>query len=422
LSTDATVSIQIIGSDFNVSSLPSNIIISFAYNASTNPNDLHCAWFDETTRIWEYDGCVQYIDTTNHLIHCVCSHLTIFATVESIQSGENLICDLFNEEWRYTHLIFFILLAIITCYLSFQLLPFIISKKPSAKILFSKHFQLIILNFVLVIALLNMITCLLFYLQIIDWTDPSIISLVTFLILLPLIFYFMMFSAILFSWITIAKSMQQNSYTLMQHIKKALIIANIVYIAMTIAQIILLLTSFADDHISLWLQISWMALMLVSIAGFGFFGWKMISLILETAQRMQMMQRPTVSKSSTISTNAVQTNGNDEYKIAKKLGLVAVIILLFFLMQFVLSLYYLLDLRMITLTQRVLDLSSHLMCLGVVCFLYHGSITTLKHRLFASDDKCCHCVKNVNVRKRKGNSRQYDRSEYDKTKSGHTVS
>ena len=194
----------------------------------------------------------------------------------------------------------------------------------------------------------------------------------------------MIFSAIFISWITIATSMNQDSFTILQNIKRALIVSNIFFFVMSITQIILLLASVTDKYIFLWIEIVWSSLMLLCAICFGFYGCKMISMILETAQRMQILHAPGPSRTSA----QQQTNGTDEFRIAKKLGLVAVVIVIFFLIQCLLTLYFLMDFNEITTGWRIVDLLSHLICLSIICFMYHKTITTLRNKLVPKRQLC----------------------------------
>ncbi len=225
--------------------------------------------------------------------------------------------------------------------------------------------------------------------------------------LIPLIFYFMMFSAICFSWIAVASSMKCNAYEMMKNVKVALIIANIIYLCLLLIQIILLLMKFSNKYIYLVFEIIWCGLILISTLSFSYYGYKMVKLIFKTAKMMRLMHSNTPSRStkkegSTTTTNTKHitpqrhSNIGDEAKIAKKLSFIAIVIILFFCIQFILTVYFIsgLNINKVTLMWRIIDISSHLLCLIIICFMYHKTIEKLRREL--NIEPLCGCI-NINI-------------------------
>merc|ERR1712228_193468 len=120
-----------------------------------------------------------------------------------------------------------------------------------------------------------------------------------------------------------------------------------------------------------------------------------------TAKRMQILHSSHSQSSTTSSSMQAKSStiGNDEFRIAKKLGLVAGVILIFFLVQCVLTLYFLMDFNEITLEWRIVDLLSHFLCLSVICFMYHKTLITIRNKLYPNL-QCC-AKKMTNLQKRR---------------------
>ena len=390
------VSIQIIGSDFNVSSLPSNVSITFNFNSTTDLNQLRCAWLDEISNTWSYKGCQQYIDFDKSLIHCSCNHLTTFGTVRDIQSAnDNILCSLFDtKEWKFVHFIFFILFGIVFCYLLLQLLPFIMTGKCS---IFTSNIQLFILIFAALVCIFNMTTCfMIFFIESIQWDEISVVFLTTFM-LIPLIFYFMMFSSILLTWIIVAKSMKSNATSMMKKVTKLLISLNIFYCLLLSAQIALLVMDLGNAQIYLLFEIIWSFSMFLAGIYFGIYGYRMVKIIVVTAKMINIMHASAPSNVSSTSRSTSSTlptgpNTTEEFQLAKKLGFIAGVIIVFFLTQCLVALYFLsgFGISKISIEWRIIDLSSHLLCLIIICFMYNKALKMLRLRL---NIKLCPCLK-----------------------------
>eukprot|EP01083_Nonionella_stella_P126721 383654_1 len=364
------VSIQLIGSDFNLSSLPSNITITFPFNSSLNPNELGCVWYDEVKDVWSHDGCTSYVDLENSIIHCVCNHLTIFSTVRNIHYDDHLICNVFNDtNWRYAHILFAILFIILFCHFCLELLPFIITCKYSLKFLFSKHSQLFILLFGAIICILNTIVCLMFSHNDIVWSDANI-ALLTCLYMLPLPFYFMIFSQILIAWQYVADALMRPKTS------RILRILCVIYLLVPVFQVLFLLLSPVQSKYVVSFDIFWTITMLLSAVSFLIYGYKMVSVIATTAKMMVSMH-----------------GDSTEISLARKLSFIAVIIVLFFVIQSLLAFYFLFDFNQVTLEWRVVDLSSHVVCLMIIGFMYHAALNRLRLELSIDSWTCCSIMK-----------------------------
>ena len=199
LLSNQSISIVLIG-DLNLSPLTSNVSIEFLEEHDKNQHDVICVWFDVDAEIWRDDGCMTVIDPITESVGCLCSHLTTFAIAHSLKQDDNG-CGSFinnlqsNIHWDYLHTAFAVIFCIILYYALFiQLLPFCRNKnyKPS------QHKALGAVTMVVIIAILNISLCIYFSLIGTKLIKANNV-LLTFLLLSPQWFYFILFGIVLYS-------------------------------------------------------------------------------------------------------------------------------------------------------------------------------------------------------------------------------
>eukprot|EP01084_Bolivina_argentea_P243541 408250_1 len=189
----------------------------------------------------------------------------------------------------------------------------------------------------------------------------------------------------------------------------------ILNIFIEISKIILLLMKIGNKYIYLLFEIIWCSLMLISTLLFSFYGYKMVKLIFKTAKMMKLMhsnshtsqQSISKTKSKSITSRITRTKSHnkigEEAQIARKLSFIAIVIVLFFCIQFILTIFFIngLNINKITLIWRIIDISSHFICLIIICFMYHKTIEKLRNELNIKPLCCFSVINNMNIFKKK---------------------
>ena len=229
-----------------------SIIIVFD-NVGAGVQGSACVWKNETSGEWDSFGCTT--ETRDDHIICSCNHLTTFGTVRGLHSDCPQLLKWFDVDAAVFLPLcggFTMLFAAIVAWVAFHVLRLKVFLQM--KHLWKEH----VIKIVSVVALLAAIQCTmlleLFVLsQHTDSDSDTIhdvhVALLTVLTLLPLPFYYVLFSLIIVSWINIAHmNMSQSTEMAVKSLKRVLKALNVV-VFMLFILIIAALQLNGDDEI-----------------------------------------------------------------------------------------------------------------------------------------------------------------------------
>eukprot|EP01083_Nonionella_stella_P005396 15578_1 len=375
-----SISISIIGG--NLSTSVSNATITFT-DEQFYDSAIQCVWLDEQTSTWHNTGCLTTVHQDMNTIECECNHLTTFSLAYNINfedECDNILSQMManSTQWNALHIIFAILFLFVCFYSFAELVPFIIHKKYNPlqdQILGS-------MTSVFIIALINVVLCISFTTTTLHSVN---IQFLTFLLLSPQWFYFIIFGIVLYSWVLVSQSLTtaedvKHPVFSSAVLSKSLQITTCVLIACGALQFVIV-SSIKQSPDMAWIysasQIFWICLLLLSSIIFAFYGYKTQQIVRDTA----LMMRTVESGNNTSPPISAQDDEmiDDNVKLSKKLLLTTIVVTAFFLIQCILCIYFLAINRYQHMFYfRILDLVSHYICLLVICSLYTQTFKRLR--------------------------------------------
>eukprot|EP01084_Bolivina_argentea_P240578 404116_1 len=235
---------------------------------------------------------------------------------------------------------------------------------------------------VFIIALINVVLCISFTTTTLHSVN---IQFLTFLLLSPQWFYFIIFGIVLYSWVLVSQSLTtaedvKHPVFSSAVLSKSLQITTCVLIACGALQFVIV-SSIKQSPDMAWIysasQIFWICLLLLSSIIFAFYGYKTQQIVRDTA----LMMRTVESGNNTSPPISAQDDEmiDDNVKLSKKLLLTTIVVTAFFLIQCILCIYFLAINRYQHMFYfRILDLVSHYICLLVICSLYTQTFKRLR--------------------------------------------
>ena len=360
-----SVSITLIGS-VNTSNLSSNVNMTFTDAAYENSL---CVWLDEVNNIWRSDGCKTILDDEGNII-CSCSHLTQFSIIYDLKIGSKQWNDCNqlktnNDDKMYDiiNIVFGCIFSIIFLYITILIFPFCIYKDLNLK-----HKGVISMLILDLIVLLYACICIgIWLLSITDESWYNIISeMVAIVVLIPLAFYFALFSMIFYTWYSLAKSIDANALKMKRKLRRVLYSLNIFITTLLIGIYILFAIDFGDHYTKIILKYS-------QIVYTIFIGVILISFMIYGIKMSMTLYRTTMHIKG-------QSFGLKEWQLTKKLIIINQIITVYFIYQLCQSIYliFISNNHINLWLFRTLDLLSNLICIISILYLYQNPIIKLK--------------------------------------------
>ena len=380
--SNESISITINGDNVNISSLANNISVTF----DSNFNDVECVWLDENTGIWRNDGCYTQISIDTNEINCLCNHLTTFSTVHNINFDEcqTFLVSIYNNiNMHIINSIFIFLFIVIFIYCLYQLLPFCIYfRKRICQ--FISYKSLMVISCTMFISLMNIIICIQLLLIKDDINNIKFnkyLIFLTFSLLLPLWFWFILFSIITYSWINIYLSSQ--FINLETKIKLTIYIINIILFLYLISHLILVLINLENKkYLYLHLEIVWTVILFIATIIYIIFSVIMIKIVYKTTVKKKVSIAVYQSQNQYNINNKNENEQEEEesHGLIKKLIIVNCIIITFFIVQIFLSIYFIQNgFKSLNIYWRIFDVLSQFICLIAICFLYHKSFKRMRN-------------------------------------------
>ena len=344
LSSDE-VSITIISGNNNTAlhNLSSNVIIIFEnvdLDFLGNNTQQLCVWYDEQHGIWNSEGCISTVNEEESIVICNCSHLTKFAVLSTLthdDSNEPSNCGTeteLNDLFGIGDYLPYFCFLFIFCFLS--ILLFLIYKMIILwhMKLFHKYkdkresFNGIL--FCGVCGVLELIGCgmVLFY-SVDDSlrTNNVYVEILTLILGLPLLFYFLMFTHALQAWITVSNSLKAKVSRDERKTKFIFAFTNVCVVVVFLVLIILLVFDIDAEFEDLFLycEILWLSIMCIACFIFTFYSLKLrqvlsstLSMVLTAHDKKQIVEQK---------------------KIIHRLTTVSLMLTLFFLIQTFVGIY-----------------------------------------------------------------------------------
>eukprot|EP01084_Bolivina_argentea_P052749 96873_1 len=222
---------------------------------------------------------------------------------------------------------------------------------------------------IFLISFINIILCISFILiGIGKWYTYKINFVLTFLLISPQWLYFVVFSVVLYSWILVASSFVGSSESMPNLLSKYLVIANLFMIIFGFIDYLIISIVNVSSNM-LWIyslsQFVWIVLLFISSIIFTIFGYKTQNIVRTTAETIQNLQK------------IENANMKKEIALANKLLFVTINITIFFLIQCILLIYFVISKdfnNKSILEWRIIDLLSHFICLCLICYLYKNTL------------------------------------------------
>ena len=272
---------------------------------------------------------------------------------------------LLQEDFHFVSLLFAAVFACIASYVLVAIHPFCGARHRSH---LRSQAALVVFELVLSVCLLNLLVCAFFF--VVDneaegsALQAALISLQMVLLALPLCVYFAIFGLILYSWATVAHSLQvQDEERLRRRLRVALCGALSVVVLALVAQMVLLALGEWSGEMQRLALLVWCGLLAAAALLYAVYGLLMVRLLVSTARRMR---------------NVVKSGAGSDMSLAHKLMLSALCIWLFFVCELALNLLFALDAIELTPWWRAADLTLNVACLATVCYMYHASVLRLR--------------------------------------------
>eukprot|EP01083_Nonionella_stella_P306242 1071772_1 len=328
-----------------------NITMAFTHSFEDEDDDIACVWWNEMEQDWESSGCEAQIDKAKGVIVCHCTHLTTFATISHLHN-DCLSDKLFNNQAvSFLMLIFAAAFGMIVVWIGYIIMTLKCVRNVTPLM---RHPTVKITVFVACIAFLESAGCVLFYF----YTDNKAYA-ITFsvLIMTPLILYYLMFTLIINSWINVAYATGDALKSIAYYQKILKVCAAVI----TVLFVVVFVLFFTMDHtLILVAEITWCAAMSLCVILLPYYGNRVIQLLTvytirqsDAHKRLKLMATQTRLKISIVTFCA------------------------FFIVQCALTIYFAVDKEALTISWTFFDLSIHLMCLYMICWLYRGKLYKL---------------------------------------------
>eukprot|EP01083_Nonionella_stella_P141420 435657_1 len=328
-----------------------NITMAFTHSFEDEDDDIACVWWNEMEQDWESSGCEAQIDKAKGVIVCHCTHLTTFATISHLHN-DCLSDKLFNNQAvSFIMLIFAAAFGMIVVWIGYIIMTLKCVRNVTPLM---RHPTVKITVFVACIAFLESAGCVLFYF----YTDNKAYA-ITFsvLIMTPLILYYLMFTLIINSWINVAYATGDALKSIAYYQKILKVCAAVI----TVLFVVVFVLFFTMDHtLILVAEITWCAAMSLCVILLPYYGNRVIQLLTvytirqsDAHKRLKLMATQTRLKISIVTFCA------------------------FFIVQCALTIYFAVDKEALTISWTFFDLSIHLMCLYMICWLYRGKLYKL---------------------------------------------
>eukprot|EP01083_Nonionella_stella_P097920 275285_1 len=331
-----------------------NITMAFTHTFDDDEDldDIACVWWNEMEQNWESSGCQAEIDKANGLIVCYCTHLTTFATITHLHN------DCLSEKLFNNHSISFIMLIFAAAFgIIFSWIVYILMTlkcQGNTCVSLFKHPAVYITVFAACIAFLESTGCILFYF----YTNHKAYAIAfSVLIMTPLVLYYFMFTLIINSWINVAYATgdASKSIALYQKVLK--------YCAIVIAVlfvIVFVLLSTLDHTLIMIAEITWSSVMCLCVIVLPYYGNRVIRLLTVYTLRQSVAHKR-------LKLLATRT----------RLRISICTFCIFFIAQCTLTIYFAIDKEALSIYWTVFDLSIHLICLYMICWLYKAKLYSL---------------------------------------------
>ena len=343
----------------NTTDLDDNVTMTF--NEQYNSSDTAvCVWLNETSGNWSDKGCRTKFNDDGS-VTCYCNHLTTFATMHALSSNGACFLD---DEFHIVSLFFIVFFLIIAAYIIASIYPFY--RKGLRKLLRQEK-ALVVFQLILTICIINVMICIFFFIvdnEEDEETQKQLVDVSMILLVLPLFFYFVIFGLILYSWATVAHSLQVHDEVKLRFRLRVALYSSLGLVTLAlIAQIVLVLLGLFQQTEQVILLV-WCALLAVSALLYSIYGFLMVRLLVNTAKKMR---------------DVVKTGAGSDMSLAKKLLVSAVCIWLFFILELVINLMFTFNWVDFNPYWRSFDLGLNVFCLIIICYMYHASIKRLRH-------------------------------------------
>ena len=385
--TSDTVDITITSNNTAIHNITEDIVIIFE-NVDFGEGDEDdaqefCVWFDEQDSSWNSDGCRTEIFEEESRIICYCSHLTKFAVMSTLSesnnqgtgcpSGNNNLSDeLGISEYRLHLCVFFIICFLFIVTLVFYKMKVLRDMKLLHKYKDKKEsFHALIISGICGFLEAVGSSLFVFYAQDSNLKENDVyIEILTLILGLPLLLYFIMFTQALQGWMTVADSLHTKSVAREQLKKHFFNGVNISVSFLFLNLIVLLLLDIDQNHTNFFLygEVSWLALMSIACISFMIYSVKLRHVLYSTLQRVVNVQ----DEKSLL----------EQKKIIKRLTIVSILLTLFFTLQTLIGVYgvyiqssgkkYDVSLTMVNMLLNLMYLSSFL-------YLYIPNINRIIH-------------------------------------------
>ncbi len=353
--SEDSVSINVVGdpSDENTNTLSNNVSITF--NGHDGTQSSVCVWFNDETSTWESSGCLTKLNETSGKISCDCSHLTTFAVIESINDKCGDLRDAFekSKEWNIVHILFAIAFSFIFLFVVYRLLEL---RRYGA---FQKHKVIYAMSLIALLAFLQIWACVdVVLLGSAYEVNHANVEILTVILLLPLLFYFVIFSCVLYAWMMVSHALDVDT-SVVERLKIVLIVVNVIATLFFIVVIAMLLAGIENYFLG---QIALAFLMWLSTVAFIWYGYGMVRVLKKSARRLSMSRRRATSEDRTLI----------------RLKRCAIVFCCFFLFQASMISYLSIYPEKLSLGWRVADLTSNVMVLCVLIVMYLPTLERMK--------------------------------------------
>jgi len=362
---EGTLGAQILSIKFVNSTLSDgDIDVNMTFNVSDRWSNLeraYCVWWNEAHNTWDTAGCIAMFYLDDELMSCQCSHLTTFAIVYhlKVSAADPIKLAIQNEPLYGTLMLAFgISFLLLLTWIVFNMVRLRTYDIPMSKILSQVPMRILLM--VAFLCLIQGFICVMsFSYKYVDFDASK--SLILFF-LLSLFVYYVVFTVVVTTWMSIAHSMHESDAVL--RFKKSIKFSSVLIAVIYLALFLVLL--FFDDNASVVTginvgAIAWTCLMTFWVLLSTCYGYKVTALL--------------YSSNKAVSGSNANTRGTSD--VLKRISVAVTGLNLFFLTQCIQTAYFTFDPQALTVGWRLFDLVTHFVCLASICFLYHRSFNSL---------------------------------------------
>ena len=271
------------------------------------------------------------------------------------------------------------LFLILAIYILSQIYPFFVDKGLNYK-----HPSIMVMTLLGVISILYVIICIQFHALKYDGLNDINIHFLEFFLLFINILYFIIFSIIFFTWFKLAHSMDGKHPPNLSRVKKRIISVNILIIIFTIIVYSLFFVNLnsSSSTFSIYeiFAIIWSCILIIICIMFMIYAYNVGKVLLFTIVLSQ------------------EANMNDgQEKVAKKLLFINTCIIIFFVIQTTISLYFTIQIERFNIWFRFIDLLLNMCFILIICWMYRNAMNRVRETKATKPYSICYCCPSFSI-------------------------